>query len=327
MDRVPDFESEIYQQGKQLWIVTAWEDSQLVGIAPLMLEKRKIRGLPLKVLGTLGTPSTDVGGFLLKRNEEERILSAIFEYIFINHKQWDLLELSELSLSGPELKGLQNSLPSSGYTCIEEFGYHYYLSLEKDWDSYFDNLSKKFKKNLRRAVRKADELGQVTYLFLVGKQIQPEHLETIIKVNGHGNFPIIFNSEKEQAFLYDLYEQMHDCFQVYLLLIDQKAVAYEYGFFYNNRFEAWRAGFDTRVDPTISVGKLLSMRIIEESYERNYIEIDFLRGNESYKEDWEPLQREYAYIRVLQTRKPVLFLGYILSRIRATVGRIKTNIH
>lgn len=304
----------VYQAGHQLWLLTAWESGVLVGILPLMRVSAKKYGLRFRSLVPLGSPQCDISGILIDHSlsVSENILEIFRDYLVINQDQWDLLEFNQYSPTDPATLRMQALLQESGYFLRQKDYKHYYVRMETEWDAYFKSLSRKFRKNLRRANRLAKETGSVTFTHLSGKNATWQAFQDIISINKHAHFPLIYNSQKEQAFhkeLLSVATGKHHL-ELFLLSIDDQPLAYEYGFSYAGRYEEWRIGYDTRFDPIISIGKLLSNWIMENIFKSNIKEIDFLRGEEAYKLEWKPEIRRYTKIRVINRRNPLAVLIY-----------------
>jgi len=304
---------KVFNQGKKLWLVTAWKSNQLVGIAPLMLEKRGKLGLGSKILCTLGTPMNDVGGFIIQ-NQDVQILEALICYIIEQRKKWDILELTEFPVDGPEIQAFESAFNHPGYSIVEKDREHYYLPIDTSWEEYYQGLSSKFRKNLRRADRNSSKLGTVKVKHIAGTRLSWEHFETIVDINQHVHFPRLYHSKLEQDFLKELLDRASKWINIYFLYIDDNPIAYEYGFLYNNSFEDWRAGFDTRIDPSVSVGKLLSLKITEQCFMRGYSAIDYLRGAHEYKTEWNPQSRHFKELRIFKHQSVMAAVAYLWLR-------------
>ena len=292
---------QVYDQEKELWLISAWQNEELVGIIPLMLQDEKTNGLNFRTLLPLGSPQCDVSGFLVK-NMREEILFALSKYLLEQRKLWDTLALNHFAPNDPALAYLKIIFQKEGFKTREKVSEHYYLELNKNWEELLANLSRKFRKNLRRAARLAEGTGKVSLSHYSGDEVTWQIFQKIIDINQHARFPLIYQSPEEQSFHKELSERASkkDLISVFLLSIDNIPLAYEYGFTYKNRYEAWRAGYDMRFDPTISIGKLLSKMMTEKAFALNYTEIDFLRGDEAYKTDWNTQTRVYTKTRFIK---------------------------
>ncbi|MBT3313609.1 MAG: GNAT family N-acetyltransferase [Anaerolineae bacterium] len=312
---------KVFGDEKKLWLVTVWEDDRLIGVAPLMLEKRRKIGMPLQVLCTLGTPMNDIGGFIVQ-DQDLQIVKILSDFILEQKREWDIFELNEFPVEGLEISVLKDIFSQRNFRLIEENNEHYYIPVEGSWDDYYSSLSKKFRKNLRRAERNSAGLGNVFLKQYSGNGLTWGNFDEAIAVNCHANYPRICHSKKEQAFLKELFELAPQWLTLYLLFINDEAVAYEYGFLYQNRFEDWRAGFDTRIDPAISIGKFIALKVLEKSFEDGLKEVDFMRGAHAYKQEWRPETRIYTQLRFFKRQSPKAMIAYLgLEKIKPLLRR------
>lgn len=301
-----------YGTDKQLWIVSTWHDGTLTGLAPLMLETRRKGVSSLKVLVNIGTPQTDAGGFLFQKDDPS-VVDRIVEFILSEKAEWDILEVNILLSAGQERASLTRLInPKEIFMKIEE-NEHFFVPLTEDWETFSKRLSKKFMHNLRRATRLANDLGTVDLHHITSDKVKPELVQELIDINKHAHFPRLYNSPLEQKLLFELIKNGGDqtnWLDIYILNINEKPIAYEYGFVYEKRFESWRSGFDTNTPQQISVGKLLSMNVFETCIQEGYHEIDFLRGDEAYKLEWKPEKKQYCNIRLFNRKTLQGVLSY-----------------
>jgi len=293
---------------KSLWLITVWRGDELAGIAPLMLEKRNTF---IRVLTNIGTPQSDVGGLIYTADDEE-IAKAIFQYLILNRKYWDILELNEYPNTCNTQYGF-SQFEGTAFWVLEDLNQHFYIQLDNDnWEKYSERLARKFRYNLRRALRLAEEIGPVELEHYQGNQVNWKTFETIIEINRYANYPRLYNSPSEQELIRELVNLMtlhQNYFEVYILSVNNNPIAYEYGFVYQGRFEDWRSGFDTRLPPNVSIGKVLAMKVVQACLGKHK-EIDFLRGDESYKQEWGPSNREFTKIRIFNRRKLTALFSY-----------------
>lgn len=310
--------------GRKLWLVTAWQADELVGAAPLMLEIRKKFGFPLRTIVNIGTPQADVGGGLFYN---DAVTFDVWNYLAQNKNNWDILELNELVKDGIECQTAQKAFTFDRFAWREEHKTHYYISLENSWENFSERLARKFRYNLRRALRLAEEIGPVEIRRYTGAQVTWEVFQIIIEINRHANYPRLYNSQTEQLLIRKLVEQSQPkqgWLDVYILWVNGEPIAYEYGFQCEGRFEDWRSGFDTRFPSNISIGKLLAMEVVQKCIQEQYNEIDFLRGVEMYKQEWMPSKREYVSIRIFNRKSLPAMLAYFwLEKIKPILKKKK----
>jgi CelD/BcsL family acetyltransferase involved in cellulose biosynthesis len=302
-----------YHAGKDLWLVTARDEAeQLTGLAPLMLIRQRENGIPLRILRTLGNPNSDVGGFLV-RDGDAQTLSALCDFIVQQKAEWDALELNEFQSDLPATRAIVEHFRGAGLNVQTKTGPHYYLPTEGGWDDFFKQLSPKLRQNLRRRQRRAEETGTVLYTRAKGSEVTWEHFLTIFEINKTGNFPDLYRSEKDQQFHRAILERMQgrDWIEIHIFSLNGEALAYQYGFEINGRYEDWRRGFSESY-PQLSSGKMLMGLSLEHQFKSGYREVDFLRGAHEYKADWKPVAREYLKINVIQSHDLKAWLAFTL---------------
>ena len=301
---------QVNNDNKALWLITAWRGEELVGIAPLMLEKRNIL---IRVLTNIGTPQSDVAGFI-HTSEDTDAIKSMTQYLVLNKKNWDILELNEFPGAWVEQPEFNQSFDGNAFWTLKDHNQHFYIQLDHDnWEKYSERLARKFRYNLRRALRLAEEIGPVELKHYQGNQVSWDIFKTIVEINRYAHYPRLYNSPSEQKLIKELIEQMalnQNYFEVYILSVNNKPIAYEYGFVYQDRFEDWRSGFDTHLPPNVSIGKVLAMKVTQACISGKYKEIDFLRGDEAYKQDWVPSSREFSRVRIFNRRKLPAAISY-----------------
>jgi len=290
-----------YGSHKKLQLITAWCGDDLVGIAPFMLFTRKKYGLKFRSLCSLGTPDSDIGGFILL-NEEQQVLEAICCFIVQKKDNWDVLEFNQFSEDSSYKNIITSYFINAGYKIAQKKDRHLYIPLEGEWQSFFQSRSKNLRHDLNRRLKRAGEIGKITYKHFFGQDLSHTHINTVFDINQHGQYPLIYQTETERSFFQELLHSMASkgWLDIHLLYFDDIPVAYRVGFIYSNRYEDWRSGFDTNFND-LSFGKLLLMEIIEECFHRKLRELDFLRGEEDYKERWQPLERFHVNMQVVST--------------------------
>jgi len=80
---------ENFGEGNKLFILLAQHGDKVIGIAPLMIGKRKIlRYLPVREVSFIGTGISDYADFIIM-DEREMVLSLFIEYLWKKKYLWD----------------------------------------------------------------------------------------------------------------------------------------------------------------------------------------------------------------------------------------------
>lgn len=313
---------KIYRKQRELWLITTWISNELVGVAPLMLEERRKYGLRMRALCSLGTPDMDVGGFIV-RDDDSQIYAVLLDYLIAQKALWDILELNLFMLDGPEIEQLIPYFHNAGFAKHQKNSRHFYLPIQGDWHSYMGRLNPSLRGDLRRKVHRIEKQGQLTFKHHSGQEVTRRDISTIFEINKYGRYTYLYKSREERAFQRELLALMSDRGwpDIFFLYINDQPVAYNYGFIFNGKFEAWRNGFNTQYFE-LSVGKVLLMLLIEDCFKRAYEGVDFLRGDENYKTHWQIQERTYTQLRFVAINRPLPLIAYIwLPKLKSLLNR------
>lgn len=305
---------KIFNEGNELWLITIWQNKELIGIAPFMLQYREKYKVKQRVLSSLGVPHIDIGGFILAKEYQALAVSSIVDYLESTKKQWDMLELHEFEVDGIELEYLLPIFSKKGYSIAEKLRNHFYMDIGNDWDAYIMTFSTKLRSDLKRRLRRMNEKGKVFFTHNTGLDITWENITTVFQVSQYGNYPHLYHSQKEKDLHRELFLRMREkkMLDIFLLYFDGQPVAYRYGFHLDKKFEDWRSAFDTRYDKD-APGKVLQLLTFEECSIQGYAQLDFLRGEEEYKKDVPSQINQYAQIRIVPNKKVFAWVLYILD--------------
>lgn len=282
-----------HAEGRELWLLTAWHESNLVGVAPLMLSKTGKHGIPFRLLQTLGTPNTDQSNFMAA-NEELEIIIQLCEYIMSQRDKWDAIELNEYADEDPSTREICNIFSKHGLVLDIKSNLHYHIPITESWDDYFKSLPKHTRHELTRKQRHIKEKHTLDLKCFRGAEVKWEHFETFFEINKRGSYPDKYETKSERAFQREIFELTRTCdwVEIMLLYLDDKPVAFEYGFNTGGRFEYWRTGYDKEYGGE-SVGNVLLVLLMKELFEKGYCDCDFLRGAHEYKNRWNPRNRKF----------------------------------
>lgn len=283
-----------YGGKKELWLLTVWREDQLLGAAPLMLGIKKRFGLSFRHLQSLGKPNIDEWDILAVSNPEE-VVKAVFNYIKENKNQWDSIEFCELNTESSMFPLIKDQFNSLDLHVLHSTNEHYYISTAGDWEDYWNSLSKNTRDSINKRYKQGKKEYNLEFEHVCGKNVTWEHFETIFSINEKGRYPEKYRSKHERSFLKDLMEGMQErqWLEVFFLHMDNKPIAFDYGFNMDGNFEDWRTGYDMDYS-TQAAGKLLLYLMLKQQFENNNYNFDFLRGAYEYKTQWNPKGRAFS---------------------------------
>lgn len=305
----------IGQHENLLWLLLVKNKGKLVGIAPFMKNYKTKSFIKLTRLENIGNPDCDVSGLIA--TDIDATTNAIMEYLNKHSNEWDMLEIKELPKESKATTSLINAIKQAGHKSRKSTEEHYYIPLTEAWEQYYNKLSKNLKHNFKRRLRRAQELGKVTVNQYIGDSLTWEHFEKVFEINDKGNFTHLYKTDQIKSFHRDLFTFMRSLnwLQIEFLYINEKPIAFHYGFIYDERYEDWRGGIDKEYE-LIAPGKLLMMLSMEARFRMGLKENDFLRGKHSYKTDWLPSHRDFLSIQTFNKASVKSMLVYLFLKVR-----------
>ena len=307
---------ECFKENKQLFILAVYgENEEMVGIAPLCMDKKKIGGIPvlnyIKFLGTMPI-SSDHLDFIIYQGREREVLGTIVNYLF-KENIWDLCLLSNIpasSLTGKLLKEVMRDKTFQSeisQVCP-------YIPLPTRIEDFHSSLSGNMRNTIKRKRRSLHKKYNGFELVIwenpdeindAMERLFELHEKRWRVVKHKGNFikndVRKFHKKIAGLFLHS------DMLRLYFLRVQGKDVATLYTFKYNDKLFYYQGGWDPEFSED-RVGNILTNLVIEEAINKGYSEYDFLRGTESYKTQLTDKMREDIDIFILNSFNARVYL-------------------
>jgi CelD/BcsL family acetyltransferase involved in cellulose biosynthesis len=266
----------------ELATIAVWRGDELVGLAPLYLERAAAR---LKLL-PVGISLSDYLDVLCVPGQEGPVAAAIAEQILsFDWSQWIMPDLpgggAGLAIAHPRLGAAD---PVSHMACPV-------LELRGD-ETLANSVPQRRRRQLRRAHRFASRRGLVALSSPDDLQL---FLDQLFRLHAnrwarHGG-GVLADVAVEQFHRRSLPQlDARGLSRCWLLTIDGRAVGAYYGFHHRDRAYAYLGGFDPAYAEE-SPGTILIGHAISESIREGAVEFDFLRGQEPYKYGWGAVDR------------------------------------
>ena len=302
---------QAYSEGNELWLLIARDAEGLKGIAPLVLVKKVKNGIHSRILCSLGDESLDVGGFIVPDGSLE-IYAAFADFLKANQQHWDVLELNEFLLDDPGISTLIDTFRGRGLASYIKEKHHYFIPIHGIWQDYLGHLSSSMRSDLKSHHTRLIKQHKIDYIHHRGAQVASQDLASIYQINSQGKYAYLYRSKQEKVFQESLRTLMSakGWMDVHLLFINGLPAAYYSGFYFEDRYEDWRKGFDPRF-AEFSPGSILMMFLLEDAFQQGCHEFDFLRGDEKYKIRWKTSDRLYAQIQIVSPIKVIHWLIYL----------------
>ncbi len=308
---------EVFGNQVQLYILTAYESGELIGIAPLcIIKKGKLPANTLKFrqLVFMGYGFQDAADFIITK-EKDAVLNAFIMKAINDEDIWDETELRQISNHSVNYNVL--------YEIIKGFEGKYntdnnfligcpYLEIEGSFDSYYSSLGTSWTKKNEKYIRQLNALGLLE--FKVEEKISDILLKEILELNIKRNKTTgrrsIFLEKKKSEFINLMLPEFSEMnrLRIFCLRHNGKLVTYSISFFYNNKIYRWNTSFNLDYQK-YSVGRVLTKYIIEYCFKNKITESDWMAGVEEHKLHWTQTLRENRILRIRKKNLKSDFAG------------------
>lgn len=289
------------------------EAGGLVGAAPCYAEESAAAGRVLRLLGD-GEVCSEYLGVLAAPGREEAVASAIADYLAdrfhaprSSPERWDLMKLEAVDADDPVLRPLLANLGRQGAAVHRRPGPGCWRrGLPASWEDLVVRLSKNQRKQFRRVLRRADKRGVLLHKVECVSDLAEafEHLVDLHQRRWQSQSkPGCFASDRFLAFHRDAMPQLLRAgqLQVVWLEAEGKPLAAEYQLAGAGTMYVYQAG----VDPdriAWEPGHVATARILQFAIDQGFRRVDFLRGDEPYKQQWHAEFHRNTTVRVVAPR-------------------------
>lgn len=320
---------DCFSTGRELCVLTARSihDGQLLGLAPLNLQRRVYRNLfscrELSFMeNQLAAP--DHLDIISGAGCEEDVAKAFVNYIFENRSMWDVIRLDNSASGSLFLRLLLEGKPPGS---LIEYEPCPYIPLADTWEDYLSSLSKNARHNILRygnrlnkeypdqtgyrKVENRDDLVKMTEIFFslhLDRKSQQKEGSTL-------------NNQQLSVFIQKIVDNFHEngWLHFYILTVRQEPIAAILCFFYKGVFSFYQHGHHPSW-AAFSPGRQIIAYSIQQAILSGACECDFLRGDESYKYNWTKKTRNDIYFSM-----PTSHWGQLLCRMKKISQRIRRN--
>lgn len=311
-----------YGTEKELLILLAKEDGELIGISPLMISKGRFRGFPIKKISFIENDETPCSS-IIYINDRDEIVEAIISYVVQKVKAWDILILNKIPVDSESYAMIQKVCQENKIAFLNKTSWKSpFLKIETDWDTFYKNTSQRLKKRLRYNNNQLKKLGSIEGsqveggekdledIFMIGQSSWKNKIKKSISSTQENRkfFSSLTTTAKTKGWLY-----------VWMMKANGKPIAFEYDLQYKGKVYALRSEFDEQYASN-SPGAVLESDIIKSLFQNGFKEYDMGGSADEYKKHWTTDIREHANILVfnngLYSKLLILLEGIIIPYIK-----------
>ncbi len=308
---------------KELLIFVINNGDEIVGIAPLMKERRSIKHIQFYEICFISTISVaySPGAFsgtldILINPEHENAREVFFRYLLAEIKGWNRIRLHPLPENSQTLRILHKIGQDLNIKIYKKKVFdNAYLQIKESWETYFNGRSKKFRKNLARAKKKLSENGKVTFVEYRNPEEINDALKNLKLVESRAwkaETGIHLDDEQNHHFYIELAKVISKkrWLRVWVLKVDNIPIAYDYHVDYFGNIKTLKGSYD-KIFAAFSPGSLLSWQAHQLFFQEDKGGVDLLWGNLDYKQKWTNCLFPHYEISIYQSNSYSQFIKFM----------------
>jgi CelD/BcsL family acetyltransferase involved in cellulose biosynthesis len=278
---------ESFGTGRKLNVLLVKDGEEVVGIAPLMLSRQRMYGVPVRELGFIYNDHTPRFDFIVARNHAP-VYEAVWRHLLDRREEWDLLKLCQIDSGSQTLLEVPLLAEASGcqvgtWPSVESP----YLRMEGSFDQYFKSLNTGLRQNLKRRMKRLEERGAVEFESVSAEDQIDSSLPEAFRMEaaswkGSAGTAIGCHPELQKFYSSVAHRAAHrGALSLTFLRVNGQRVAFDLSLIHNKKRFVLKPGY-LQEYRTCSPGQQLTAMTIRDAYERGLTEIDFLGA----AEDW-----------------------------------------
>jgi CelD/BcsL family acetyltransferase involved in cellulose biosynthesis len=273
-------------------ILVARDDAGVVGILPLASESSHLFGKRLILVGN-GKACGDKLG-ILAAEEHQELLGEAFAHWLIRGEgalQWDQLDFDGVAGDDLGMNALYRSLRIRYAVEAEERECPNYWSIDLagDWETVSKGVSKRTRRMLREIDREYVAKGRTEYVVASNFDEAKRMIQRVSDLHqgrwGARSIDGCFGTEGFERFVLDWIESRFKTNSAFVSIVklDGHEVAGGIGFFQGTTLCMYLVGMDIEKQE-VRPGWIYNMLTLRHAIDRGCTKLDFLRGDEQYKE-------------------------------------------
>ncbi len=286
----------------RLHLLTVRRNSRLLALLPLCESRLRVRGVNVCVLYFAGEPQADLLGALCRPDAPEG-LQVLVDELLARVDDVDLLRLSEIAADSPLQRALHKAAAERGVPAASEVCARApVLFLDRPLAAIENGYSKSLRTRLKRARRAQQRAGTIDF-----RRWRPspaelsqllERLRQLENRTWKGTRDVgIFSSRPKFEFISEISHEFAErgWLDVATLSLNDRLIAYRYGFRHRGRFLDYNLAHDPEFD-RLSPGRVLLDEIIRDSHRLGLDAVDASRGHKAplhLLADWTSVERQH----------------------------------
>lgn len=315
-----------FEPDARLRIVTVREGGRLRLVLPLIQERARLRGFPVRKLRAAAGVHSCRFDLIVGNGDPRSWLSALWEHLQA-HDGWDVIELRDVQEGGVGERLLASAKESGNHAGTWESMRTPFVRIAgAPFEQLLGKTSSHFRANLRRRMKKLQSRGKVELRRIDHADAEAlERFYALERDGWKGRGGTAIDSDRTTRRFYDeiaRWAASEGMLSLYALELDGIPVAMHYGLEAGGRYFLPKPAF-AHAHRACSPGQLLMHEVLRDCSERGLSEFDFLGPWMDWKADWTESFRTHRWCYVFR-RGP---LGAALYSAKFGLGRLKEALY
>ena len=282
-----------------LALISATENDQLIGIAPLFIAEYDSQRA-LLLIGSIEI--SDYLDLIVREGDLVRFVSGLFDFLLSSFDdRWSAIDWYNLPDDSPTLAAFKSEAEKRGWTRHQEiYRPTPRIPLNGSFEEYLSRIEKKQRHEIRRKMRRAAESEKtVRFTIVNGTEDINTEINAFLDLMLHdpGKAEFLHPAMREQMTV--TLQNAHAQGYLWLAFLEIEGVktAASLNFDYRNKLWGYNSGV-SREHMELSPGWVLLAHTIQWCCENGRFEFDFMRGDEEYKYRFGGVNKYVMRVRV-----------------------------
>ena len=301
------------------YIIEIKSKDTTIGIVPLYSSKIKYKGLELRVLRPFGAEHSDyVLPILSKNHSPDKLLHLAFDKLYEDKISWDYIEWGDVPEDSFLANYLNNEIEKKSPSIIRNTGAVCpNLNLDGSIEDIKLKLSKSLLKEVLKKERKLNQTGEVQFNKVKLKEEIGPVLNKFFELHcerwSDTSTPSVFRHKEARESALNLANTLFEnnlLFLVYLTY-NNEIIGIDFGMSDGKKVYLYLHAINNKYRKS-SPGNILTYHIILQAFREGHEIVDFLRGDEEYKNKWGTIDKVNLKYTIFNSSVKSLFLkmGY-----------------
>lgn len=277
---------EIFGKDREILVLLAQKDSEVVGIAPLTITTTHGLGRTVSVVEFLGTVQSDYMDFIVG-SDKEVVLDAFYGYLWSIRSRWEEVRLTQIPEDSPTIQLSQAHLETLKRPfCFRQGSDCMAILIEGQENKVQKKVNQQ--RTLRRYINRLKDMGQLEYGHAQSTQECFSYLDRFFQLHinrWQGTLtPSTFYHEDARLFYRKLIQHLapKGWIRLAYLNLNDVPIALMLGFEYNGSLSLHRSAYD-RLYYKYSPGRIIVRYAVQYCLDNGLGDLDLLAGIEEYK--------------------------------------------